>query len=472
VDGQGRRQGGKQFRAGLGAKPVEPTIGLCRRGCGCRCGFVAGVLLMGLVPARAHAEGVAIRIGVQESMPLFARSQRAVVASTHGHESLALAITLAPSLAEIGDRPVLWITPVPAPVADVQATILEEIAPLGGEDVRERTITAAGYAFVAMMATQIWPVPEASSAMSVRPMTVPFDVASSSRLPSRGATLTLVDAATLSALRAYARSLGASLPDGAVPALERSTKPGTTFVVYRVDDPIAAWRDGARSGPPHTTEPAIPSQEFPELGIRVTFPATSSYVPLVESSVLGGDPLTVAVTTLGFTTHVGVALPGLRASYFVGAATAPGGASSAPSKASGRITRFEWVRPSSQPMAGLTFRPGSPLVFSIAASLIESSCGGWVTVGLAIALFCALAIAASWVARPIWPRGTRPASSTAAAIGLLHVATVIAPLVFTMRRARRLGAPRRRAAAFVAVSSVVLTIGTAALMFAVRELVR
>jgi hypothetical protein len=409
--------------------------------------------LLALAPSVARADGVVVRVGAHDSTVLALRSERAVVDASAGRETLYVAVALADSIADAGDRPLLWVMPLPAAAADVKAELAGALPATDGEDAAAWARDALRSTLVLMLATQIWSAPLAVAGLTPRHVTSQYDADRSTRPAVGGTSLDVLDAASLAPLRAHLQGLGADLGEAAAAVLERSTQPGHVFVACFVRDPAAAWPGGDRAN------------EFPELALRASFPAATEEVPLVAGDALSRYATAVSVTTLGFTTARGAPPKELGASYRV-RASSPSGASGRP----GRATYFEWAAPSSRAESKLTFAPGVPAFAGVAASLLESSLGRLVIGGIGLLLFGVLAAAATVIALPILPRPARPPLATAAALGLLHLGTVVAPLVVFLRRARRFGTSRAWAAGFVFVSSVVLVMLTAVAIFFIRRL--
>jgi hypothetical protein len=428
-------------------------------------GSLAAALTLSL-SAQARADSVVVRIEERGSEVADVRSERAVVALRDGHESLSVAVTLADSLADGRNRPLLWIVPVPGTPSDAKAEPIFAFPVVRGEDAGGWARDGLRSAFALMLATQIWPAPAALTAIAPRHVLVPYDADPASRLAARGVSVTVVDGESLAAIRAHALGLGVELPDPAARWLERSTRAAGAFVACFVRDPAVAWPGGDRAS------------EFPELGVRVSFPAAVAEVPLVAGGPSARDALAVSVTTAGFTTATGASPYGVRATYLVRASSSAdaavtygaSGASGERGEPGPRATRFEWAAPPSREAAKLTFEPGSPGLVALVASMLERSIGRPVVGVVALLLFGILSAASSLIALPILPRADRPPAKAAAALGLLNLATVIAPLVVLLLRARRLGTSRARAAGFVALSSVVFVMLTGAAMFVIRQI--
>ncbi|MDP9001104.1 MAG: hypothetical protein M3O46_13440 [Myxococcota bacterium] len=330
--------------------------------------------------------------------------------------------------------------------------VLSGLPAFSGLDVIEYAVSRSKQALRMMMATQLWPFPAFLPAMLVRePPPIPLDPRGAhAQLQRQGVTIGVLEATSMDA---PGHALGIALPESARRAIDRYATPRSAFVLLRIDDP------------------ALVRAQSQGLGISVVFPATTGYFPLVASAGLSEEPFDLSVTALDFVKSAGAPHPGLRTSFLLRGYEwdASRDRSAQPAYESNRFTRFELVATPSALTDDLTLFPRLPSasrwlrIFSSAAPALGSA-SAWHCSSFAPWL--------PWLRcrRGCWPREVRPKKRTVAALGLLNVATVMAPLVASLLLARRLGVSPNRAVIFVAVSSVVLTISIAVLLIAMKRL--
>lgn len=402
----------------------------------------------------AHAGGIAVRAAPGGVTAIPEHSQSALIWSENGLEHLLLAVSLD---VENKRDPLLWITSLPASPTAVKAEVLLGVPALDGLDVGREAISRSKVGLGIMAATQLWPAPAILSALSVgQPILVP--PGDDAPLQREGVTLEVIAASSLDGLDARVRELGSALSGPVRQTLERYVSPQGSFLTYRVDAAALA----------HNNERSL------RLGFNAVFPSANGHFPLAAGATSSAEALDISVTALGFVQSTGPHPAGLQTSYYVGGHRVPSAASGVLAAtlplSSDRFTRFEFLGPRSSLSGDLSFAPGAPALITIAASLITSSHGGLVGIAAALLVFVSTAALVALAARGIWPNEKRPRKSTVAVLGVLNLATVVAPLIGSLLVARRMGAPRARALAFVAVSSVMLTVVFIALVVVVRHL--
>jgi hypothetical protein len=418
--------------------------------------LAAAVLLSGWFWCiHAQADGVARGAIPTASAILGRRTQSAEIWLSNGQEHLLLAVNGAANLPAGAASELVWITPVSAPASLVRADILQGFETFSGIEATEAGFVRARRALAAMLMTQLWPIPAALPTLSVRQVAAPITLPARS-VQRQGVALGVVDAASLDALEVRLRAWGVSLSESTRRSLAPYLSTRGSLVTYRINDPAAARQVASSEG----------------LGITLTFPADGASLPLLVSATAPETNIDITVIAIGFFQSPGAGLNGLRTSYFLGGPESSGSTASELQNwhsISSRFTRFEFRANPASLASSLSLTPGAPRAVLLAADLCERS-GALAGLAVALTLFCSFAAGAALTMRFVWPLAARPSRKKVAVIGLLNVATLIAPLIASLLLARRLGVSRIRALAFVAASSVTLTLAIVAFTVALRLL--
>jgi hypothetical protein len=393
---------------------------------------LAVVALILYIP-KAGADGIPAYYDKTGWHVMAEQAQYAAIALRDGKETLLLQVDIGDKATPQEAEKLVWITPVPAMPSQVKVDILRGFPEFSGVEPRAYLKSLVYNTLSVMAASQLYPafllpfllIKAADS--GVDGLTV------YQRLRSDGVELELLGADSIAALGTHLKNLEVDFPNQGLESLKSYTKPDSCFVVFRIFD-LAAYKE---------------SKSF-SLGVEVTFPSQEGFFPLVASSALPGDQLTVVVTAVGFYTAIEPVPVGLSTNHYVGKIKASPevqkvlGISKSTTKEH-HYTRFVLQAPPKQLTADLRFVPGAPVSTEIAAGWIS---GLYPHLVVSILLFALLSILAALVCRPVWPKNVRPSRWATVGLGFSNFSTLVGLLIISIITARRLGAPIHRGLRF------------------------
>lgn len=406
-------------------------------------------LLVALVGRPSWADGIAAYRDASGWHLLSERGQLAVAVLDQGVEHLLLQVLIDEALDKRGANRVTWITPIPARADQIRVAALRGLPSFTGTQPADHARSTLRTLLELMAGSQLWTVP----ALMARPWGGGIEADGPSLFPAPtthdGVELELLSAASIDGLAAHLIEDGVELEPHVLEKLQAYATIDQAFVILRIADFTTYSR-------------ALHALEAPEtsLGLEVTFPTSQGYFPLVASSALRGSAIDVEVTTLGFSRAIEPEPAGLITEYYVGSYDAVAEVRQASnieiSTDHERYTRFRLSSPPNRLTHDLHFEPGAPPATDALARWVSHPYHAAFEGTLALLGFIVLGFVAFWIARPIWPKASRPTLGRCATMALANVCTLAFPLVLMSRYANTNGVSTRRALGCVMTASVIL----------------
>jgi len=392
----------------------------------------------------AHADGVVMFMSRTGTHLVAERTQNAVIIWRDGFERLLLDVELsgADLGGGVGTGQLLWIVPIPASEAEIRVDALPGYPVCFGQPVKAQAIRSMRHATGIMALTQLWTIPLVLPALLVRspPQAPPTLV--ETHFEKNGVAVEVIAGESSATLTERVKQLGGELPEATRRSFERHVGPQHAFVLYRIAD----FPTARLAAEPHG------------LALSLEFPSRTGYFPLAASATVPGSALAIRLVAAGFVEPVGGIPPRMSVDYVKGNCEVPSDASPATRNlfqgADQPYTVFNTNAEPSALVGNLEFVPGTPQEVRLADFFVATAMGKLLALGLGVVVFGAIAVLATLLATVVWPARTRPSRQVFVGIGLLHIATVVAPLLASLVLARRLGVPRGRAFVFVAFSSL------------------